>query len=136
MSVHSKGDPIVPFDQGHPFKDVFGNDVIFPTMYGSKVITSVVGNERAKLMEYDIPGIHALHVDKDSNGKKHLNHRFQEIEAAMRDFFSEHMLPHPVTIEHVKNTNIFKTDAKDVSDIFWKVEGGIVLSQQKGSVRV
>ncbi len=136
LSVHSKWDPVVPFEEGYPFKEVFGNNVIFPIMYGSKVITSIVGSERAKLIEYNIPGKHTLHIDNDSNVGEHLNHRFQEIKDAMRDFFSEHMLPHPVRIEHVKNTNVFRADIKDVDVILWEVEGGIVINQQKGKVKV
>ena len=136
LSVHSTDDPVVPFGKGHPFNNFFGNNLIFPLMYGSAEIISAVGNHRAKLIPYDLPGRHTLHIDKDQNRTKRLNHRFWEIGHAMRDFFSQHMLPHPVVIEQVGNTNLFTIDAADISTLFWKVEGGVVLNHRQGKVKV
>ena len=134
LSIHGTGDPIVPFGQGHPFEMVFGNSVIFPTMYGSGIITDLVGNGRAELIAYDVPNRHTLHIDKDNTGEEYLNPRFWEIRDALRDYFSAHMLPHPAKIQHVVDSPIFRVDDKDVRSINWKVEGGVIIRSEGAKV--
>ena len=138
VSFHSSGDPIVPFASDHPFTKVIGNEIMFPVMYGSKYITETVGTSRTKLYAYDLPGIHNLHVDRDKHtGKETLNGRFFEIERGMRDFFSAVMLPHPFRPAHQEeNSQTFTYDKNDIASIYWKVDGGVLLSQDDGSVRV
>lgn len=136
VSIHSTGDPIVPYGQDHPFEEIFGNKVIFPTMYGSSVITYLVGSSRAALYPYDLPGLHTLHIDKDSTGAEYLNSRFSEIKSVLRDFFADRMLPHPVKISQGPSPNVFSVDATDVASISWRVDGGIFLQQGKDEVKV
>lgn len=137
VSFHSSGDPIVPFEMDHPFRKVLGNEVMFPVMYGSKYITDAARG-RTKLYSYDLPGTHNLHCEKDkSSGEQVLNSRFYEIEHGMRDFFSSVMLPHPFKPVHKEdNSQTFTYDKSDIASIYWKVEGGVILSQDEGCVQV
>lgn len=136
VSIHSTGDPIVPFGQDHPFEEIFGHQVIFPTMYGSSVITSAVGTSRATLHPYDLPGRHTLHIDRRPDGTEYLNARFFEIEAILRDFFSSRMLPHPVQLREVSYSNAFMVDTEDVKTLSWRVTGGVILQDWHNQIQV
>ena len=133
ISFHSSGDPVVPFGTDHPFQGIFMNDVLFDTMYGSGEITPYARSlgRRAELHAYDLPGSHTLHLDGNR-----VNHIFYEIETGLRDFFSSVMLPHPVSIQHVQDSSFFSIDDTDVSEISWKVEGGIILESDHEKVKV
>ena len=129
ISIHSQGDHVVPFGEGHPFEDVYGNSFFFPTTYGSGIITDFLGEKRTRLISYDLPHQHTLQIDVDESGKEYLNPRFWEIEYALRDFFSEHMLPHPAIIQHSGTSQRFFVDETDIETICWKIDGGIFLRQ-------
>lgn len=132
ISFHSSGDPVVPYGKGHPFESIFINWLLFPTMYGSEQITEFIGQPRAALKKYDLPGRHTLHVDQDENGTNALNSRFYEIETVMRDFFSGVMLPSPIDVRHSENSQAFSVSSSDMESLYWHVEGGAIL-KQKGS---
>lgn len=138
VSFHSSGDPVVPYSIGHPFTDVFGHDIMFPEMYGSKGITERAGNKRAKLYTFDMPGRHTVHADKnEETGERSLNDHFFEIEIGMRNFFASVMLPHPFEPVHEdESSQTFTYDATDIDSITWKADGGVILSQDTGSVKV
>ena len=136
VSIHSTGDPIVPYGQDNPFEEVFGHKVFFPMMYGSSVITAYLGNSRAAIHPYDLPGKHTVHIDKDPTGQEYLNSYYGEITAILRDFFADRMLPHPVKIAQGPFPNVFRIDATDVTSISWSIDGGIFLQQGKDEVRV
>ena len=137
VSFHSKGDPVVPFAAAHPFEKVFGNEVMFPEMYGSKMITERAGKNRARLYEFDMPGRHTLHLDYDEDKEtRKLNDHFFEIEYGMRNFFSGVMLPHPFMAVHKEDAQTFTYDATDIESITWKADGGVILSEDKGRVDV
>ena len=133
ISYHSSGDPVVPFGADHPFQGIFLNDVLFDTMYGSGEITPYARSlgRRVELHSYDMPGYHTLHLDGNR-----VNHIFYEIETGLRDFFSSVMLPHPVSIQHVQGSSFFSIDDTDVSEISWKVEGGVILESDHEKVKV
>ena len=130
VSFHSTGDLVVPFGKGHPFERLFLNWLFFPIMYGSEQITNYIGQPRAMLKPYDLPGCHTLHIDTDVNGAKLLNSRFYEIETTMRDFFSGVMLPSPIEVKHSENSQAFSVSSSDVESISWHVEGGVILKQE------
>jgi len=136
LSIHSTGDPIVPFGEGHPFTKIFGNDVIFPKMFGSAAVTRLTRSRGSVLMPYDLPGRHTLHIDEHEDGSKLLNSHFREIEAALKDFFSANMFAHPAKIERLQSSNIFKIDMTDVKTVSWKVEGGVILERNGGRAEV
>ena len=138
VSFHSSGDPVVPYGSDHPFEKVIGNEIMFPVMYGSKFITEKAGSRRAKLYTFDMPGRHTIHADKnEETGERTLNNHFFEIEYGMRNFFADVMLPHPFVPVHESDTSqVFKYDATDIDTITWKADGGVILSQDDGSVRV
>jgi len=136
ISIHSRGDHVVPFGADHAFSDFFANKILFPITYGSGVITDILGKKRSKLMAYDIPHRHTLQITWEPTGEQHLNERFWEIEFALRDFFSDHMMPHPVKISHGSNSQFFTVNVDDVKSISWKVEGGVILSNTDSSAEV
>ena len=84
----------------------------------------------------DIPGKHTIHIDEDEEGREVLNPYFEVIKIAMRDFFSEHMLPHPVQIEKRTYSNTYYVDSQDVKSIYWSVTGGAILNQDFNKVDV
>ena len=129
ISFHSTDDPIVPFGVGHPFKKYFLiNEVIFPQMYGSDMITKTLGGApRAILKPYNLSK-HEIHID-DLSGEKKLNSRFYEIKDEMHKFFSDVMLPSPVRIEHAKSAQRFFVNSDDVTTLYWKVEGGVIIDE-------
>lgn len=129
ISFHSTGDPVVPYGKGHPFDNFFLNWLIFPTMYGSEMITECLGSKRAVLNSYDLPGCHTLHVDKKENGERVLNSRFKEIEVAMRNYFSDVMLASPVIASHNELSQTFEISSPEIDEVYWQVEGGAVLKQ-------
>lgn len=133
ISFHSSGDPVVPFVKDSPFREIYLNDVLFDPMYGSGSITPYARkrNRRAELHSYDLPGRHTLHLDGDR-----VNPVFYEIETGMRDFFSSVMLPHPVSIQHTDNSSYFSIDDKDVAEVWWKVDGGVILESDHTKVKV
>ena len=138
VSFHSSGDPVVPYGQDHPFQKVIGNEVMFPVMYGSKMITERAGKSRAKLYTFDMPGKHTVHADKnEKTGERSLNKHFFEIETGMRDFFAKVMLPHPFVTRHADEASqVFTFDGTDIDIVYWKVDGGVILSQDVESVQV
>ncbi len=138
VSFHSSGDPVVPYGSDHPFEKVIGNDIMFPVMYGSKFITERAGSQRAKLYTFDMPGRHTVHADKnEETGERSLNDHFFEIEYGMRNFFAGVMLPHPFVPVHNNDlAQEFTYDSTDIDTITWKADGGVILSQDDGSVRV
>ena len=138
VSFHSKGDPVVPYGSDHPFEKVIGNEVMFPVMYGSKMITERAGKARAKLYTFDLPNTHTIHADKNpETGTRTLNNHFFEIETGMRNFFSSVMLPHPFNPKHAGNdSQSFVYDGTDIDIVYWKIEGGVILSEDENSVQV
>ena len=131
ISFHSTGDPVVPYGKGHPFECFWlkVNRVLFPPMYGSRQISHRLGHRRSVLRSYNLPGRHTLHVDTDECGTKVLNSHFREIETAMRDFFSAHMLPAPIVARHADRSPSFFVSSPDADSVSWRAEGGVVLSQ-------
>lgn len=130
ISFHSTGDPVVPYDEGHPFKKVFLNWLVFPTMYGSKKITEYLGDQRAIFKDYNLPDRHSLHLDEDENGNFILSPRFYEIDSVMCGFFSNKMLPSPVVFKHNENSPTFQIFSTDLDSGFWHVEGGVIMEQE------
>ena len=136
VSFHSTGDPVVPYGADRCFGKEKGSFVM-PKMYGSKIITEYLGDDRAKLYSFDIPDRHTLHVDLDEEtGEEHLNQRFYEIEEAMKDFFSGVMILHPVKPIHKKDSQTIKFDNTDVETVNFKMTGGVILDSGKDFVRV
>lgn len=136
VSIHSTGDPIVPYGSNHPFEEVFGNKVVFPMMFGSSIITSQAGKSRAALYPYDLSGRHTLHIDEDPFGVEYLNPIFSEITVTLRDFFADRMFPHPVKIVMGSSPNQYCIDAEDVKSVSWDITGGVFLRQDTSHVEV
>lgn len=136
ISFHSTGDPIVPYGKGHPFDNFFLNWLIFPTMYGSEKITEYLGNKKAVLYCYELPGRHTLHIDKNRDDGGTLNSRFFEIEYALCNFFSAAMQHSPVVAKHVDLSQTFQVVSSELDSVYWHVEGGGILEQLDNKVDV
>lgn len=136
ISFHSTEDPVVPFNEGYPFKSFFINWLLFPKMYGSEKITEYLGDQRATFIPYILPEKHTIHVDEDENGEIFLNSYFYEIETAMRDFFSAVMQPSPVVAKHTDNSQTFQVFSSDFDTVNWHVEGGAILKRSDYSIDV
>lgn len=134
ISFHSTGDPVVPFGAGHPFQEVFGNELITPMMYGDGEIVPLSKSlgRKAVLHKYDLPGIHSINLDE--NGK--INKISYDIQYALRDFFSGVMLPHPAKFRVVSGSQTIRIDGTDVAESSWKLEGGVIIESSKASARV
>lgn len=136
ISFQSTGDRVVPYGEGHPFKNVFLNWLVFPKMYGSEKITEYLGAGRASLKSYDLPGRHTIHTDEDEKGNTILSPRFYEMESGMCQFFSNLMSPPPVVPEHTGLTQTFQVTSSDIESVYWQVQGGVILEQSGCSAKV
>ncbi len=137
ISFHSTEDPIVPFEEGYPFNNLFFvNSMLFPKMYGSEKITECLGDERATFIPFIRPDKHDIHIAENIDGEKSLSSDFYEIETAMRDFFSSYMLPSPIELKHSDNSQTFQLISSDVETAYWHVEGGAILKQSDKSIDV
>lgn len=127
ISFHNTDDPVVPYGKGHPFENVFLNQLLFPTMYGSEKIAEYLGEKRSALRSYDLPGKHTLHTDK-VNGETVLCSRFYEIEKDMSDCFSAVMQPSPIVASHIDKLSVFQISSSEIDSAYWHVEGGVIMN--------
>jgi len=134
VAFHSTGDPVVPFGADHPFTTIFANDILFTKTYGSGEIVPYAKKmgRKAKLYKYDIPDTHSIHLDENDQ----VNDIFFEIQYAMRDFFSEVMLPHPANFRITSGSQDIKIDGTDVDTSSWSLVGGVILDCGKSAAKV
>lgn len=159
LSFQSESDPIVPFNSGHPFEDLFDfgvfgdliqwaflqldspvrlrlgniNEFLFPEMHGSYIVDQVLRHQ----------GIHSeLHASREARHSLHLNDAgeiipssHKEIQDEMEAFFSSEMAPCPVSLRKV-GPQKFQIDATEVDKCFWKVDGGVFLDKRSDSVDI
>ena len=136
ISFHNIGDPVVPYEQGYPFDRFFLNWLIFPTMYGSRVITDALGDRGSMPKCYNLSNRHTLHTDIDEKGCQVLCSRFYEIEEYMRDYFSTVMQPSPIVANHESLSQVFQVDSPELDSIYWHVEGGGVMEQNNNRIDI
>lgn len=150
ISFHGDADNIVPYGYDHPFNDVLDpvkialrndnsaeakslksifslplNRAMTNKMYGSSMINSAAKSKgnRSKLFTYPGGG-HSLHVDKNNN----LVPYFYFIQDSVTAFFVEELIPNPIRIQRDNNNPIcYTAKGGSVSEIYWKVENGIIL---------
>lgn len=134
ISFHSTGDPVVPFGKDHPFQDVFGNELITPIMYGDGEIIPYAQSlgRKAVLHKYDLPGIHSINIGDDFK----INKESYVIQYALRDFFADVMLPHPVQFRIMADSQNIRIEGTDVAESTWKVEGGVIESTGKANAKI
>lgn len=137
ISVHSTQDPVVPFNKGFPFQNVFLlNHVVFPAMYGSMQITAYLGHQRALLKDYNLYNRHTLHYDSDETGNNRLNRRFFEIDSVLCHYFSSTMLPSPIIAKHDELSQTFMVVSNDMDSVFWHVVGGAIQDNKNNRINV
>lgn len=135
LSIHSADDPVVPYGKGYPFQSMLGSvaDFVMPVMYGSSEI-----NKRAKtlglrteLVTYPIPKHTVVRNDPEGSINQEV---LQDIFGRMTRFFYDDMVPHPAAIRQLdsKGQMFTLTDATDVADYDWQVQGGVILERTEG----
>ncbi|MBO4466943.1 MAG: alpha/beta hydrolase [Bacteroidales bacterium] len=134
ISFHSTGDPVVPYGTDHPFQDVFANELITPLMHGDGEIVPYAKNLgiKAVLHTYDLPGIHSINIGEDFK----INKESYVIQYALRDFFADVMLPHPVRFRILADSQIIRIEGTDVAESTWKVSGGVVQATGTANAKI
>lgn len=134
ISFHSTGDPVVPFGTDHPFQDVFANELITPVMHGDGEIVPLAKSLgiKAELHKYDLPGIHSINIGEDFK----INKESYVIQYALRDFFADVMLPHPVQFRLLADSQIIRIEGTDVAESTWKVKGGVIQATGKANAKI
>lgn len=134
ISFHGDADQVVPYDYDVPFKDIeLGvSKLFFEKMYGSAAI-----HRKAKQLGYrqelhTFPGAgHAPHVDKNDNPTE----KFWFIQKEMTDFFFKEFIPHEITIL-TPRPQYYTIIVNNPSQVYWKAEGGIILSSNINAAHV
>ena len=159
ISFHGDADNIVPYGYDHPFNDVLDpikialrndnsaeaksvksifsipfNKALTNKMYGSSLVDKMAkakGN-RSKLFTYPGGG-HSLHVDKNNN----LVPYFYFIQDSVTSFFVDELIPEPIRIVH-DNTDLlcYKIEGGNTTELFWKIENGIILGINGRQARI
>lgn len=108
---------------------------IFPEMHGSYIVDRILKKR----------GIHSeLHTYPISRHSLHLNSvgeidssTFKEIQDGLESFFSSEMTPCSISLhQDAKEAQVFRINAEEVEEFFWKVEGGVVLETGSNYIRV
>ncbi len=159
ISFHGDADNIVPYGYDYPFNDVLDpikialrndnssdaksvksmfsmplNKALTNKMYGSSLVDKMAKNKgnRSKLFTYPGGG-HSLHVDKNNN----LVPYFFFIQDSVTAFFVEELIPAPINIERDKSDPLcYKIQGGNTSDIYWKVESGIILDSNGRQAKI
>lgn len=132
LSIHSMGDPIVPYGVGYPFADMLRSaaDLVMPQMYGSSEIHKRAQklSKRTELIPYNLDK-HTI-VRRESNDSVD-EQILRDMFGQMARFFYEDMVPHPAKIAPKGNNQQFfgLSDAVDVADYDWQVQGGVILDR-------
>lgn len=132
LSIHSIYDPVVPYGNGYPFADMLKSaaDLVMPKMSGSSEIhkRAQALARRSELVPYKINKHTIVRHDPEGTINEEV---LGDIFNRMTRFFYEDMVPHPTCIAHKdKNAQYFGlSDATDVADFDWQVQGGVVLER-------
>ncbi|MDR2011130.1 MAG: alpha/beta hydrolase [Bacteroidales bacterium] len=141
ISFHSNGDKIVPIDHNYPFRDIKGNltSYILNKVYGSALIhqkAQEIGL-REELHKYEVEK-HTIYTDENDN----INEEFNIISENIRDFFHEEMIYDQCSIISIPKLPYkaammkYQTSNHNYKELYWKIEGGLILSTEKNSVNV
>ena len=154
ISFQSKGDAVIPFRSGYPFEEPEGagkgflqsaweslqslfrpDRHPFRKVYGAGVIHRILKSRgvRSELHAYDGKR-HNLFLL--SNGKADLD-KYNEISEQTAAFFASEMVVSPVSLhQDPEDSQLFVIDKSDVTSYSWKVEGGVIMGNGEGTVRV
>ncbi|MEG2070277.1 MAG: hypothetical protein RR034_02755, partial [Bacteroidales bacterium] len=134
ISFHGDSDQVIPFDVGFPFSDIKGNlgELFFEKMYGAAAI-----HRKAKELGLR-EELHVFHGAghgpyQDENGK--LNNRFYFIQDKIANFFYNEITEGEYIIQDTVHPQYFVCSNK-VEKIYWKIEGGIILSSSHNKIKV
>jgi hypothetical protein len=141
ISFHCEGDKIVPIEHDYPFRDIKGNltSYILNKVYGSARIhqkAQEIGL-REKLFRYK-GNKHTIYSDENNS----INKEFDFISENIRDFFYEEMFSEPCSIVSIPAlpyntaTMRYRTSNTSYKKLYWKIEGGLIISENENSVQV
>jgi hypothetical protein len=156
ISFHGDADQIVPYDNGYPFSDIKGpvGEMFFERMYGSASIHRKAKQLGLREEMYTLKGMgHGPYEDK--NGK--LTPVFNFIQDHMDAFFYPEIVNDNATLQpctpqayvtdrwneknelaviEVNMPQCYELVGDNISQVYWKIEGGFILSQQTNNVKV
>lgn len=156
ISFHGDADQIVPYDIGYPFSDIKGpvGEMFFEKMYGSAAIHRKAKQLGLREEMYPLKGMgHGPYEDK--NGK--LTPVFTFIQDHMDAFFYPEIVNDNATLQQcssqtyvtdrfneknelavveVNMPQCYELVGDNIVEVYWKIEGGFILSQQTNSVKV
>lgn len=141
ISFHSKGDRIVPIDNNYPFNDIKGNltSYILNKVYGSRSIHKRAKELGIKEILHEFNGDrHEIHVDDNNN----LSSNYYFITEKIKSFFYKEIIKEPCKIISIPNLpyksamSKYTTNNKEYSKLYWKIEGGIILTTTENIVNV
>ena len=78
------------------------------------------------------PGIHSINIGEDFK----INKESYVIQYALRDFFADVMLPHPVQFRLLADSQIIRIEGTDVAESTWKVKGGVIQATGKANAKI
>lgn len=136
ISFHGDADKLVPYDEGIPFSDmkVKIGGLFFNKMYGSASVHRKAQQlgYRSELHTFKGAG-HAPHVDKENQ----LTQEFYYIKDHITDFFYSEFIPSATAVRREPGQpQWYRLDGDGLKDVRWKVEGGFILAEEGGRVRV
>lgn len=132
LNIHSMYDPIVPYGVGYPFADMLKSaaNLVMPQMYGSSEIHKRAQklSKRTELVPYKLNKHTVVRKESDDSIDEQI---LRDIFGRMTRFFYEDMVPHPVSIAQrgVGDQYFGLSDAVDVADYDWQVEGGVIINR-------
>lgn len=134
LNIHSVYDPVVPYGVGYPFADMLKSaaGLVMPQMYGSSEIQKRAESlsKRSVLVPYYINKHTIVRKESDDSIDEDI---LNDIFGRMSSFFFDDMVPHPASISHSRadSQTFGLSDATDVADYDWQVEGGVILDRTK-----
>lgn len=129
LNIHSMYDPIVPYGVGYPFADMLKSaaNLVMPQMYGSSEIHKRAQklSKRTELIPYKLNKHTVVRKESDDSVDEEI---LRDMFGQMTRFFYEDMVPHPaqIALQPSDAQTFGLTDATDVADYDWQVEGGVI----------
>lgn len=110
-------------------------DLVISPMYGSSCIHEYLTrhNVRSKLITVAGASQHSLHVDDH----RRIVPYFYTIQDTVARFFYTEIVPQPVNLQHESpQSPYFRINNTNVSEVHWKVEGGLLMETTDSRARV
>ncbi|MDY0314584.1 MAG: alpha/beta hydrolase [Bacteroidales bacterium] len=141
ISFHGDIDDVVPIDYNYPFQDIKGgfSSILLNKTYGSLPIHIKLKENSNREYLHIFEGLgHSLNVDKNDK----INKNFHIICDESKDFLYEEIVPSnwgiysipPILINSAMP--VYETNASEIKEYYWDIEGGIIIGKNKNKIRV